>query len=232
MADHLSDEQQLETIKRVWQEHGLKSILLVILVVGGWFSYQQWLGYKNTKAESGSLIYIAMMDLATQSQLAELPESSRSELLNNAALLKNDYANTQYAHYAGLLLAKLAVVEKRPEDAVTELQYILDNVGTEPLAFIARLRLARLEMGRENYDQALAVLEGETPTAMAASINELRGDIYLLRGDNVAARAAYQGALNAMAVGDASLKALLELKLNQVLPGQVYETTITEGSES
>jgi len=232
VAEHLTDEQQLESLKQWWKENGMQLVLIVALAVGGWYAWQQWQGNKKAKAEMGSLIYIEMMDLASQAPLSALPDEQREAMVEKSQVLKNDYANTQYAHYAGLLLAKLAVAEKRLDDAAEELQTVIDNTGGEELSYIARMRLARLEMGRKNYPQALQLLEGETPPAILPSVAELRGDIYLFAGDQAAARAAYQSALDALGSDDQRLRALLELKLNQVMSAPVGTSDLTAGDES
>jgi predicted negative regulator of RcsB-dependent stress response len=219
VAEHLTDEQQFESLKQWWKENGMQLVLLVVLAVGGWYAWQQWQVNKKAKAEMGSLIYIEMMDIASLAPLSSLLDEQREAMVEKSQVLKNDYANTQYAHYAGLLLAKLAVAEKRFDDAARELQTVLENTEGEELSYIARMRLARLEMGRKNYPQALELLEGDMPAAILASVAELRGDIHWLAGDQSASRAAYQSALDALSEADQRQKALLELKLNQVLPG-------------
>lgn len=228
MAEHLSDEQQLESLKRWWQESGLQLVLVIVLVLGGWFGWQQWQERKKAKAEAGSLVYIELVDLAAKAPLNQLSSEDRGALQDKAEQLKSDFANSQYAHYAGFMLAKLAVTENRLDDAAQELQIVIDNTDGDDLSHIARLRLARLEMGRKNYPEALNILAGDTPAAMLASVAELRGDIHLFSGDNLAARAAYQSALDVTGADDQRLRSLLELKLNQVLPGLGSEATSAE----
>lgn len=232
MAEHLSDEQQLESLKHWWKENGMQLVLIVALSVGGWYAWQQWQGNKKAKAEMGSLVYIEMMDIASQAPLSALLDEQREAMVEKSQVLKNDYANTQYAHYAGLLLAKLAVAEKRLDDAAEELQTVIDNTRGEELSYIAKMRLARLEMGRKHYPQALQLLEGDTPAAILPSVAELRGDIHLFTGDQPAARAAYKSALDALGSGDQRLRALLELKLNQVMATPVGTSEVSAGDES
>jgi len=232
VADHLTDEEQLESLKRWWKENGMQLVLVVALAVGGWYAWQQWQGNKKAKAEMGSLIYIEMMDIASLAPLSSLLDEQREAMVEKSLILKKDYGDTQYAHYASLLLAKLAVAEKRLDDAALELQTVIDNTKGEELSYIARMRLARLEMGRKNYPQALQVVEGDIPPAILASVAELRGDIHLFAGDQSAARAAYQSALDALGGGDQRQKALLELKLNQVLPGTVKVIEASDGNDT
>jgi len=232
VAEHLTDEQQLESLKQWWKENGLQLVLIVALAVAGWYAWQQWQGNKKVRAEMGSLIYIEMMDIASRAPLSALLDEQREALVEKSELLKKDYASTQYAHYAGLLLAKLAVAEKRLDDAALELQTVIDNTQGQELSHIARMRLARLEMGRKNYPEALSILEGDTPPAILANVAELRGDIHLFAGDQAAARAAYQAALDAIGNDDQRLKALIELKLNQVLPAAVVVPTVSSSAVS
>lgn len=210
----------------------MQLVLIVALSVGGWYAWQQWQGNKKAKAEMGSLVYIEMMDIASQAPLSALLDEQREAMVEKSQVLKNDYANTQYAHYAGLLLAKLAVAEKRLDDAAEELQIVIDNTRGEELSYIAKMRLARLEMGRKNYPEALQLLEGDTPAAILPSVAELRGDIHLFAGDQPAARAAYKSALDALGSGDQRLRALLELKLNQVMATPVGTSEVSAGDES
>ena len=42
MADHLSEEEQIEAFKRWWAENGLQTLLSIVLVVGGYFGWQGW----------------------------------------------------------------------------------------------------------------------------------------------------------------------------------------------
>jgi len=109
---------------------------------------------------------------------------------------------------------------------------VIDNTDGEELSYIARMRLARLEMARKNYPQALSIIAGEMPASVLASVAELRGDIHLFAGDQRAARAAYQLALTSVGSSDQRLSALLELKLNQVLPSAVSMDEATVGDES
>jgi predicted negative regulator of RcsB-dependent stress response len=232
VAEHHTDEQQLETLKHWWKQNGMQLVLVVVLCVGGWYAWQQWQGNKKLKAEMGSLIYIQMMDLASQAPLSALPDEQREAMVEKSQVLKKDYANTQYAHYAGLLLAKLAVAEKRLDDAAVELQMVIDNTEGEELSYIAKMRLARLEMGRKNYPQALQLLEGDMPSAIRSSVAELQGDIHLFAGDQAQARAAYLRALDTLGSDDQRLRALLELKLNQVMSTPVGASGVSAGDQS
>lgn len=218
MADHLTEQEQMEMLKRWWKERGAQTLLLVILGVGGWFGWHQWQDYKERNAQQASLVYDEMMGLAGQT--SELDEGQRARVNELAQTLTETYANSQYAHYASLLLARIAVADKDLNRAEVELRAVM-NTADDELAAVARLRLARVLAARGEYDDALALVEHEVSSALVSQYAEVRGDIQVLRGDLGAARAAYQAALDALDATQDNGRAVLELKLNQVLLGDV-----------
>lgn len=218
MADHLTEQEQMEMLKRWWRERGAQTLLLVVLGVGGWFGWHQWQDYSDRKAQQASLLYAEMISLATDTD--ELNAQQRARLSELAGALKERHGRSQYAHYAGFVQARLAVLDQNLEAAETELRAIM-AAADEELAAVAGLRLARVLAARGVYPEALAVLERNVPKALVSQYAEVRGDIQVLSGDHVAARAAYQLALDTLGAPDENARAILELKLNQVLPGAV-----------
>ncbi len=218
MADHLTEQEQMEMLKRWWKERGAQTLLLVVLGVGGWFGWHQWQDYSERKAQQASLLYDEMLTLATTTD--ELNPAQRARLNELADALKENHGRSQYARYAGLALARLAVLDQDLETAETELRAVMQAAEDE-LAAVAGLRLARVLAARGAYGDALTVLDQDVPNALASQYAEVRGDIQMLSGDFVAARAAYQLALDTLGAPDDNARAILELKLNQVLLGDV-----------
>jgi predicted negative regulator of RcsB-dependent stress response len=77
------------------------------------------------------------------------------------------------------------------------LEQIIGTAGDAPLAFLARKRLASLQLYRSQADQALITLSVEFPPAFSASTDELKGDIYARQGKTEEAAIAYRRALSA-----------------------------------
>jgi predicted negative regulator of RcsB-dependent stress response len=216
VAEHLSDEEQLESFKRWWKENGIFTIVAVVFVAGGYFGWEFWKDHRQERAETASVLYQKMMvaaDVEPGDKLSVAQDASVTELAEN---LRDEYPNTQYARYGALLLAKVAV-EKGDLDAATEqLQWVADGAD-EGLMLVATLRLARVEAARGNLDLAISMLNIEAQT-LASAYAEARGDFYLIKGDKTAAYESYQQALQKMAAADNRSRALLELKLSQVAP--------------
>jgi predicted negative regulator of RcsB-dependent stress response len=93
----------------------------------------------------------------------------------------------------------------------------MNNGEDGELAMIARLRLARVEAYRENYDQAMTVLDVEAPGMFEARIAEIRGDVHAARGELEQAREAYVRALTSSG-SDVLDRNFVQMKLNDIRP--------------
>lgn len=228
MAEHLSEEEQLESLKRWWKENGLSTVIVVVLAVGGYFGWDLWKGHRQAQAEAASTLYQSMMDVASIAPGESLSESKREQVVALAEQLKNDYSGTQYARYAAMLLARLAVEKDDLDTATQQLQWA-EKGADEGLSLIIKLRLARLEAARGNLDQAIDMLQGVEARTMASAYAEAIGDFQVLKGDKQAAYAAYQDALQKLVLNDNQTRAIIELKLNHV--ASATETAMNDAVE-
>jgi predicted negative regulator of RcsB-dependent stress response len=125
------------------------------------------------------------------------PDPARvAELANR---LKSDFADSHYAQYGSLFVAKVAVESGKLDDAAAELQAIVDKPVDDTLAELARQRLARVLAAQDKVEEALKLLEGDADQAYLASREELKGDLLVQLGRNEDAYAAYVKAKGALA---------------------------------
>jgi predicted negative regulator of RcsB-dependent stress response len=83
-------------------------------------------------------------------------------------------------------------------------------------------------MAMDDLDAAVALLDQATPgTAFDPLYTEVKGDIEMARGDQVAANKAYQAALDATA-GDAPGRHLLQLKYDSTLVATAAADEVSE----
>lgn len=208
MDENLSEQEQIERIKQWWREHGwylLGGVAVSALGILGWNQYQN---YRDARAEEAAALYQSMLQ-AVEEDRAEVV----SELLER---LRDEYAATPYDEQASLLYARSQLV-RNPAAATDALRYALENADDEELAMIARLRLARTLAYREQYDEALALLDVSEPGRYAASLQSIKGDIHAELSEPDAARTAYTQALTAPG-GELLDRNLLQMKLSE-LPG-------------
>jgi len=217
VAEHLSDEEQLESFKRWFKENGLSTIVVVVLAAGGYFGWEFWKGYSEKTAQTASTIYQQMMDTALVDPGKRLNDSQKDEISDLAVQLKKDYSGTQYARYAAMLLARLAVEDGEFETAAEQLQWA-DKGADEGLSLVIGLRLARIEAVRGNIDPAIEMLNIKDAKTMASAYAEARGDFYLMKDDRDSAHNAYLQALQSVAQNDDQSRSIIELKLRHVAP--------------
>lgn len=217
MAEHLSDEEQLENLKRWWKENGLFTIAAVVLCIGGYFGWDNWKANQQQKMETASELYQQMMEVAIV-EPGQKANDTQHRLVNELATqLKEEFSSSQYARYGALLVAKLAVEKNDLDAAAEQLRWALDDAD-EGLGLVIKLRLAKVEASRDNIDLALSMLNGVDAQTLSSAYAEARGDFYLMKGDKTAAYEAYKQALELATDIDNRVAPVLELKLNQVTP--------------
>jgi predicted negative regulator of RcsB-dependent stress response len=219
VADHITEEEQIEALKRWWDENGKQIMLAIVLTVGGYFGWQAWTDHLDDQTAAASLVYQEMLDNMDKVAPGEaLDADKQTEISQLAETLKQDYSNTQYAFYAALIKAKLAVESADLSAANTELRWAMDNADEAVNENIARLRLARVEAAAGNLDAALQLVQGIDAGEMKSAFDEAKGDFYQQQGNSGAAYSAYEAAMMGVDAGNSSASQLLQLKISQVQP--------------
>jgi predicted negative regulator of RcsB-dependent stress response len=181
-----TEAEQVEKLKAWLKENGLSIVMGIIIGVGGIGGYNYWKHLQETTAAEASDHYTQM--------IAALAADNDDLVLQQAEILLADYASTDYASLANLALARMQVDNGDFAAAIESLQPLVDSEAQQPLVFLARVRLAALQIQLEQYDQALATLNNEFPNQFAALVDELRGDALAMQGKTDEAILAYRKA--------------------------------------
>ena len=184
-----TDDEQVEKLKKWWEENGRSVIAGVIIGVGGLFGYRYWIDLQEATAEAASAQFVQMMEA--------LKSSDNAAVAERADTLIAEYAGTEYATLARFALARNLVDSGKYDEAQTQLEQIIGTVGDAPLGYLARKRLASVQVQLAQLEQALVTLGVEFPSAFSAGVDELRGDIYAQQGKIDEAANAYREALSA-----------------------------------
>jgi predicted negative regulator of RcsB-dependent stress response len=211
VADYQSDEQQLEAVKKWWQENGKAIIAGIVLGLGGLFGWQNWLAYKTRQAEAASVAYQQIMAYTETDERLKARTASRE--------LIDQYPRSIYAALAALALASLDVAEGNNDEARAHLEWLLEEHPNRLAKQIARLRLARLALATQDFDAAWDALHGGEDLSHLSTFHELKGDILAARGERDAARSAYQQAQASRSEYDVDTE-VLQFKLNDLAPRQ------------
>ena len=161
----------------------------VVIGVGGIGGYRYWQHVQETTAEKASDIYADMMQA--------LGSSDAENVELHAGQLIAEYADTEYALMAHLAMARQQVALERFDQARDSLQQALDKAGDDPVGYLAKTRLAAVQLQLQEYDQALATLSADYPEEFTATVAELKGDVLAQQGKLNEAAAAYRDAMQA-----------------------------------
>jgi predicted negative regulator of RcsB-dependent stress response len=223
-----TEEEQVEALKRWWDENGRSTIIAIVLVISGSLGWQWYQDHRTTQAEAASQIYDDMIEALALGASDSLDESSRRTAEHLATRLKTEYEGSAYSGYAGLFLAKNRVEADDLSGAEEELRWVLANVGSGEIGELAQIRLARVLSAGGDYEQALKILDGIEGGSFPASVARARGDIYLSTDREEMANTAYQEALalgGDRAGSGSSLLATQVSKLNPVAARPLPATT-------
>lgn len=202
----LSEEEQVEALKKWWKENGRSVIAGVILGLGAVFGWRYWVDYQTGIAQQASVQLVELNQLVA----AGKGDSARDQ----AKRIIEKFQGTPYAVFAALNLAKLMQQAGESESAIAQLKWSLENSSETSLKQIVRARMARIMLSAGKLDEADKVLASAANDSFRGEFAELKGDIARARGDKAAARAAYQEALD----NKVSNSAQVQMKLDDLAP--------------
>ena len=198
------EEEQLAALGRAWKKYGNFILLVVVLLVAGFYGYRLWNNHLNAQAREAANLYSQIEDMAGNTLAAgkALDEKQNATFLHLTALLEKEHGHSIYAAYAGLLMARQAVLTGKAEAAKAALQRVMKTSPDPQLGRIAALRMATVFAGegKTGAKQALDLLErpGMQKSFPVLSA-DIRGDAYTVLDDTARARQAYDVALKAAA---------------------------------
>jgi predicted negative regulator of RcsB-dependent stress response len=202
--DYLTDDEQLEHVKRVVAENWVWVAGGVVLGAALIFGYRYYETYVNDRA------------LRAAAQFGELTSAlardDQGKVRQVADGLIKEYPKSPYADQAQLVLARLSVDGGKPAEAIAPLTRVMTESKDAELRHIARLRLARVLTAVGKPDDAIKTLADDAWGAFVAPAHEVRGDAMYAKHDVQGAVKEYQAALGAGDAGSVDA-ALLQLKI-------------------
>ena len=208
--DELSEQEQWERLKGWVRGNGPQVIILVALMLLGWYGWKWWQGQGEKKTLAAESTYQAI--------LLNFDEEKDAAALALIETLRSDYPKSPYVPAADMIAARVFVDSNQLDKAVERLQRVATTALDEKLRPVARLRLARVQSAQGKYDVALATLGEKPPGAHESAWLEARGDILFAKNDRAGALKAYEEAAKLQspgedAGGDGGAAELLRLKI-------------------
>jgi predicted negative regulator of RcsB-dependent stress response len=201
--EYLTDDEQLEAVKRAFTEYAPWILGGVVLGVGGWFGIQYYRSHQNA---------LAMQAAEQFSQMtAALQLNDPQKSLQIAEGLIKNFPSSPYADQAQLTIARIDIDSGKAADAVAPLTHVMNESKDSELKQVARLRLARVLIDQGKPDDAIKTLGSGTPGSFAGRYHAVHGDALYAKKDIPGAIAEYNMALSTSDGGADA--AMLQLKL-------------------
>ena len=212
MAEYSSDEERFSAFVNFFKDHKntlLIGFLFLASILVSSISYKSYNNSKNLKAAE---IYDAwFVNLSADS-------ASASDDKENFNKLQEQYSNTGYAQLARMIRGSSLAREGDLDAALIDFKELLDVssgfFGNDMLNSIAKINIARIELSKENYSNALKALESFNSESEHPLVYEVKGDALAGLKKNDLALDQYSLALENSQ--NESQQSLLKMKINQI----------------
>ena len=199
--------EQSELVQKWLRENGVSIVVGVLIGLVGIFGWQQWRSHQVRNESAASQLY-------QQARIAQLSGKSDVAAQSVDQLMK-DYAKSPYTVFAVTDRAQQQVQDKQLDKAEASLQWAASHATEPSLKSLTLLRIARVELARDQAKTALATLEQVPADSFQGLAQELRGDVLVKLGRPDDARKAYQTAMSVLSE-DAPQRGVLQMKLDDL----------------
>ena len=204
MEVYTTENEQVDAVRRFFAENGKAlaiGVVLGIAALGGW---RYWQTHQSSEMTEASVAFQQANQAMTDKKAQGV-----EDLENFAQSNSNNYGV-----FAALQLADHFVEAKDFAHAEKQLTQAQGQAKEENLLSLVNLRLARVQMQQNKFDDALKTLDGVKGEGWAALQQDVRGNVLLAKGDAKGAREAYSKGLDSKP--SQTLQNMLRMKLNNL----------------
>jgi predicted negative regulator of RcsB-dependent stress response len=223
VSAHHTEEEQVEALKRWWDEHGKNTLAIVVVAACGYFGWQGWQANQQAQKEQSSDMYQQLLELTLVAPGTELTMEQQAAINTVGEQIKEQYPSSFYATASALLLAKAAVDADNLTLAKMQLEWAKENNSDPANAPIIDQRLARVLIALDDAEAALALVQTSPAEQFASSFAEVRGDAYAAQNDAANAYAAYQEALDTLPADQGNRRNFLTIKRDEFARADLAE---------
>ena len=201
-----NDEQQSEYFKNFYNLHKVKIFSAIVVFLVAFFAYQYLEGANQSNDEEASQLFQDVL----VSKIGNI-----DEIKSKVGVLQNDFSNSPYAARASIYYSKLLVENGDYTAAAKELIWASGENIELSIQSMANYLLGNLYLVQDKLDEALEVANKIITEGYIGLANDLKGDIFLAKGDKENAIKSYELALNYFG-GQRELHKVIENKLNSI----------------
>ena len=187
MAYDLEEQEQLDTLKAWWKQHGDKVVTAFTVVLLSIAGYQGWKYYQHQQAAQASALFEVLVN--TDNKEVKQIRSISSQIMEK-------YSGSPYAARAALLAAHSNYEANDAKSALAQTQWAVEHADDSAVKSIALLQLAGLQLEAKQFSEALKTLEEKHDPAYDGLIADMRGDILIAQQKPQEAKKAYAEAVS------------------------------------
>jgi predicted negative regulator of RcsB-dependent stress response len=151
MSKYETDEEQIAAIKDWWNKNSTSLLSTILVVAVGWFGWTYYQNDKRVKAESASTIFNVME--------ASLAQNKFGDIAREGMKLIKEQPDSPYSAGASLLLAKYHLQQNKTEQAMKDLQWVIDHSTDASLVLVAKFRMVNVLVDLKKNEQANEILD-------------------------------------------------------------------------
>ncbi len=133
MEGYTSEQEQVEAIKKWWQENGTSVIAGAVIGLGVIFGWKYYQGQQVEQAEAASALYEGIAASAV---------AGAEDLAPAASELRQKYPDSPYSVLAAFASAKESIEANNLVAAAESLRWVVENSPQKELKHLAKWRLA------------------------------------------------------------------------------------------
>ena len=191
MSDYLTDEEQVDRLKKLWKDYGITVVAALAIGIGGTVGWDYFKAFQSNEAQAASNLYTSYMEA---SALGEPTSTFIDEL-------EAEFGDTAYYAFTLLREAKLSIDDENFESAHRSLTKAFEVAQGSPIGDLVALRKAKVEFELGDYEAVLVTLQAIETAGYQWQALMLKGDVHFQNDELDDAREAYQSAKDQLPTG-------------------------------
>lgn len=188
---YVSEKEQLESMRKWWDENGKFLLIAVVLGLGIGFGWRYWHKFELRRDEAAAMVYQNILQAEAQGDTTTVD--------GGAKVLMKSFSGSPYASLGALISAKNAIAANKLSGALSIDEWVIKHSDQKRLQQMARISAARIFLAQKNPTQAMNELKIVEDKNFEPLIQWVKGDIDTQEGNAEEATKNYTDAKDALA---------------------------------
>lgn len=184
MSDFLTDEEQVDRLKKLWKDYGITVATALVVGIGGVVGWDYIKSYQSGQAQAAADLYTSYMEAAALGEPTSLIIEE----------LEEEHGDSSYLTLTLMREAKAAVDASDYERALDALKRASEAAEGTPLGDMVTLRKAKVEFELADHEAVLETIQSIETAGYRWQAMVLKGDVHFSNDELDAARDAYRAA--------------------------------------